>query len=300
MCSDEDITCVGHLVIEDIIYPMKKIAKNVAGGSALYFSLGSQLAGGRTSIISKVGSNYPEAYLDLMVNIGININGIKVVSGPTIKATMNYLSVDEREYILQVTEERHKELTPKPSADLLAEIGLSKVIHIGTMSPEYQLEWVDVVHKSVSMISLDTDLFYIEGNRDKFMRLLKYVDIYFPNLLEADALIPKESASVKAKAISDLGPKIVVVKCGSSGGVIYSRVDDAYYKIPTYPTNYKDVTGAGDTFAGGFIAEYMKSKDIEKSGSIGSYVASLAIQEYGCFHMMMSMKKKIRRDDTLL
>jgi sugar/nucleoside kinase (ribokinase family) len=278
-----DVISVGYLNIEDTVYPGRPVVPKAPGGGALYFSAAANLWGLDVSIVSRIGENYPKRYLKDLECGGINIENILKLPGPTMAGRTSYQSNGSRKYEMYTPRKRRMELTPLPE-DLNISEAKSAYLHLSTIPPNYQLMWAKSFRSEMNTISLDTDISFVQQDQEVLVELMSYVDVFFPNKLEAEAFFAGEGLEETAAHLRSFGLNNVVIKLGEDGAVVYSAQQKI--EVPSASADVVDVTGAGDAFAGGFIAGLMETQDIEKAGLRGAVTASMAIEDYGALHLL--------------
>jgi sugar/nucleoside kinase (ribokinase family) len=282
----EIIFSIGFLNLEDTIYPHRPVFEKAAGGAALYFALGGNLWGNNVALVSRIGDNYPSEYIKLLQDGKINTDFIKVMPGSTMSGETSYDAEGNRKYTMYTPPRRRFDLSPSPDDWVIPEIGQERHYHLATMPPAIQLAWLEKVDTDAKCISVDTDISFIESERGEVSKLLKKSDVFFPNQDEAKALASGDSLEERAKKIAFMGPKIVAIKLGQEGAFIYEKENDRVHNIPAIPSNVVDVTGAGDAFAGGFVAGLVNTGNVFEAGWRGAVTASMAIEDYGSLHLL--------------
>jgi ribokinase len=122
--------------------------------------------------------------------------------------------------------------------------------------------------------------------------MLAGVDIFLPSEVEVNRLLGHQDLEQAAREFADYGCKIVVIKLGANGSLIYDRETEKFWNIPVFQTTVIDVTGAGDAYSGGFMAMYVMNGDLLKAGLAGSVSASFAIEDFGMMHMAIQDRNK--------
>ena len=134
--------------------------------------------------------------------------------------------------------------------------------------------------------------------------MLGHIDIFMPSDQEVESLFRDEPAEMDAKECAQWfvarGPGIVVLKLGSDGVLVHTRTDGKFWHVPALPVRVLDVTGAGDAFCGGFMAEFIKYGDPVRAAITGTVSASLAIQDYGALHILAAPEDEIDHRAALL
>jgi len=134
--------------------------------------------------------------------------------------------------------------------------------------------------------------------------MLGYIDIFMPSDQEVESLFRDEALTMDAKTcaqwFAERGPGIVVLKLGSDGALVHTRHDGKFWHVPALPIRVVDVTGAGDAFCGGFMADFIRHGDPVRAAVTGTVSASLAIQDYGALHMLSTTEDEIDHRAALL
>ena len=134
--------------------------------------------------------------------------------------------------------------------------------------------------------------------------MLAHIDIFMPSDQEVESLFRDEPDEMDAKQcaqwFAERGPGIVVLKLGSEGALVHTRHDGKFWHVPALPARAVDVTGAGDAFCGGFMAEFIRHGDPVRAAVTGTVSASLAIQDYGALHLLSVPEDEIDHRAALL
>jgi ribokinase len=158
--------------------------------------------------------------------------------------------------------------------------------HIAAMELQAQEELAKHLRPLPATVSLDPRLEYIAGNEARLRRLIGQVDIFTPSHLEAEAFLGHRDSYQAAREFAEFGCRVVVIKQGEAGSLVYERASDRFWQIPSFPTTVVDVTGAGDAYCGGFLATYLQTGDLPLAGLAGAVSASFAIEAFGSIHML--------------
>jgi sugar/nucleoside kinase (ribokinase family) len=288
------VICIGHLNVEDTAYPGRPLVHRAPGGAALYAAAAARLWGLQVSLVSRIGNDYPVEYLGAMQAAGLNLEGIRMVEGPTMAGRTQYTDDGDRQYQMYTPAARRLAITPEPAdiGDRLIES--AQGVHLATMPPSYQGAWLAALRARVDFISLDTDVSFIRREPEEVTRLLAQVDAFLPSRAEAEAFHPDLTLAASAERLAALGPPIVVIKCGPGGAHLYLRETRQHIHILSSPAQVVDVTGAGDAFCGGFVAGYLESADVRRAGWQGTVAAALAIEDYGALHLLQRTRAEAK------
>jgi sugar/nucleoside kinase (ribokinase family) len=278
-----DVTVVGHFTIDSIFLPNRHSPFVVLGGSAAYVSLAARRLDTRVSVVSKVGSDFPEAYNWWLRQEGIDISGVvKEESASTTRFELKYGN-DAAERVLSL-----RNRAPPITEDDLPKSQKADVIHIAPVAGEITYEVAEKLKSHADVLSLDPQglvrSFDEAGNvvlvplTDR--RVLKLVDIYKSSLSEVEAVTGLSEPDAAIELLHKFGVKTVIVTLGEDGAVV--SVEDTTYYAPAYkPEKIVDPTGAGDAFIGGFLAEYVYGENYLRCACVGSAVASLVVEGIG-------------------
>lgn len=272
------ILVVGSVAIDSLETPFGS-AKNVLGGAATYFSLVASLYA-PVNLVAAVGSDFPREHVDLLRGRGIDLEGLQVRDGKTFHWAGRY------SFDLNTAETLDTQLNVfaefRPS--LPEKYRRSECVFLANIDPDLQYEVLKQV-PNARLTAMDTMNFWIEHKRDSLTRTLSAVDVVLINEAEARQYADTHSLVTAAKRIQALGPQVVVVKKGEYGCVMFTPT--SYFAVPAYPLEeVRDPTGAGDTFAGGFMGYLaavgdLSPESVRQAVVHGSIVASFTVEDFG-------------------
>jgi sugar/nucleoside kinase (ribokinase family) len=273
---------VGTVAFDAIETPFGKTDK-ILGGAATYIALAAKsVADIDTAIVSVVGEDFPEAYLQLFKDRQIDISGLEIVpGGKTFFWSGKYhndLNVrDTLATELNVLAD-FQPVVPKNFMD-------ADIVMLGNLHPGVQLSVIDQMAAKPKLIVLDTMNFWMDHTLDLLLEVIKKVDVITINDEEARQLTGEYSLVKAAAKIHRMGPEYIVIKKGEHGALLFHESD--IFFAPALPLEEVfDPTGAGDSFAGGFVGYLAKSENISfenlKNAVIhGSNVASFCVEKFG-------------------
>jgi sugar/nucleoside kinase (ribokinase family) len=281
--QNSDVAVVGHFAIDTICLPSRSAPFVVLGGSVTYVSFVAKRLDATVSIISKVGGDFPEAYMWWLGEEGIDLSGVrKLVNEQTTRFELGY-SKD--------LSNRTLKLTSKASSIKVRDLPRSmraSAVHVAPIAGEISYKVVERLKGRAEVLSLDPQgllrRFSKTGNvtsRAKVdKRLFSLINIYKSSLDEISALTGHSDLKSAIKAVHDFGVETVIVTLGSKGAVL--SVLGTLYNIPACSSSvFVDPTGAGDAFIGGFLTEYIRQKDSLWCACVGSAAASLVVEGIG-------------------
>lgn len=278
-----DITPAGHFAIDSIFLPDRHMPFVVLGGSVTYVSFVARRLGSSVSIVSKIGDDFPEAYMWWLGQEGIDLSG--VIRADNAKTTRFQLFYNND---LSNRNLRLESKAPPIVVNDLPKSLRAKAIHIAPIADEISYEVAEHLKSCTQVLSFDPQgllrSFDDNGNvtysslLDK--RLLGLVNIYKSSLDEIEVVTGLSDLSSAIKAVHDYGVETVIVTLGAEGAML--SVEETLYKIPSYKLGKLiDPTGAGDVLIGGFLAEYISGKDSLWCACVGSAAASVVVEALG-------------------
>jgi sugar/nucleoside kinase (ribokinase family) len=278
-----DIVSAGHFAVDSIFLPDRKNPFVVLGGSVTYVSLAARRLDARVSVISKVGSDFPEAYKWWLGQEGVDLsNLLRVEETRTTRFELKYNS-DFSNRALR-SECRMSPITVEDISNSLR----TKAVHIGPIAGEVAYDVVEKLRNCGEITSLDPQGFVrrFDENGNVTLgplvdeRVLGLIDIFKSSLNELWAVTGLSELEPAVKAIHDRGVKIVITTLGAKGAAV--SVEGSIHDVPAYkPERLVDPTGAGDAFMGGFLAEYVRGEDCSWCSCVGAAVASLVVECIG-------------------
>ena len=250
----------------------------VLGGAASYFSVAASfLAPVRLTAV--VGTDFPEAHTKLLADHAVDLAGLERVSGKTFRWSGVYAKDFSTRTTLDTQLNVFQDFNPK----LPAGWGNSEYVFLANIDPVLQLSVLEQAGKP-RFVACDTMNFWIEGKRDALLKLLARVDMLLLNDEEARQLSGEANLPAAARAIRALGPKAVVIKRGDAGALLFHEA--GVFAAPAFPIeNVVDPTGAGDSFAGGFMGWMAREgvfdpMTIRTAMILGSVLASFSVEDF--------------------
>ena len=274
------ILVVGSLAFDEIETPFGHSA-NTLGGSSTYIALSSSYFSDEIKLVGVVGNDFEESHFRLLHNNGIDTKGIQVIeNGKTFRWSGRY------HYDMNTRDTLDTQLNVFADFDphIPSQYREAKYVCLGNIDPELQMKVLDQV-SNPELVILDTMNFWIEGKPEELKKTLERVDIFILNDSEARLLSGSPNLVKSARLIRNMGPKILIIKKGEHGALLFT--DDGVFAAPAYPLeSIYDPTGAGDTFAGGFLghlarAEEINDTELRKAVLYGSAMASFCVEKFG-------------------
>jgi sugar/nucleoside kinase (ribokinase family) len=271
------VLVVGSVALDSVETPFGT-ADRVLGGSANYFAAAASLFGG-VRVVGVVGEDYPTDQLDFLKGRGVDYSGVATATGESFFWAGRY------SYDLNNRDTLETRLGVFAEFDPVIPEGFrdAKLVFLGNIDPELQLRVLDQV-EAPDLVACDTMNFWIDGARDELVDLLARVDVLMVNDEEARQLADDPNLVRAARWIQDRGPRTVVVKKGEHGAILYGP--DWMFFAPGYPLEEVfDPTGAGDSFAGGFMGCLAGESTLDRAALrramiYGSATGSYAVERF--------------------
>jgi len=285
---------VGTVAFDKIETPFGKTDK-ILGGAATFISLTAAHFADNVHIISVVGGDFPDEYINLLADRGINTDGLQIKpEGKSFYWSGRYhTDMNTRDTLIT-------ELNVLADFDpvLPASCQSPEFVVLGNLTPSVQMRVLDQLKKRPKLIVMDTMNYWMDSAWNDLMKVIARVDVLMVNDSEARQLTGEYSLVKAAQKILTMGPKYLVIKKGEHGALLF-HADSVFY-APALPLEEVfDPTGAGDTFAGGFIGHLASTGDISfgnmKNAIIyGSAMASFTVEKFGTEGLL-----NLTKDDIL-
>lgn len=271
------VLVVGSVALDSVITPFGK-ADEVIGGSAVFFSAAASLFTD-VHVVGVVGPDYPRADLSFLADRGVDLSGVETADGESFRWAGKYsYDLNSRE-TLDTRLGVFADFQPRiPDAFRNA-----RTVFLGNIHPSLQASVLDQVERP-DLVACDTMNFWINGARPELEALLERVDLLMVNDEETRQLANEPNLVKAVRWIQDRGPRAVVVKKGEHGAMLFH--ENEIFFVPGYPLeDVRDPTGAGDSFAGGFLG-YLDSTPHWDDGAwrramvYGSVTGSFAVADF--------------------
>lgn len=273
------ILVVGSVALDSVKTPFGEV-QEALGGSAIHFSAAASFFS-KIHLVGVVGEDFPEREIAFLKKRGVDLSGLQIREGQTFRWKGQYgfdLNVAET---LDTRLNVFADFSPK-IPDALKE---SPFLFLGNIHPKLQRDVLEQV-KRPKLIALDTMNFWIEGEKEALRDVVSRVDLVVINEGEARELTQEASLLKAARRLSSWGPKYVVIKRGEYGALLFHG--DEVFSAPGLPLEtVKDPTGAGDSFAGGFMGYLASRKTVNQEMMrqaviVGSVMASFNVEDFSC------------------
>ena len=275
------LVSVGTVAFDAIETPYGKTDK-IIGGACTYISLAASFFRKEAKIVSVVGEDFPQETLDMFSSKNIDTNGLQIIKGGKTffwsgKYHQDMNTRDTLDTQLNVLE-TFDPVVPESYQDC-------EYLMLGNLTPAVQLSVLERMKKRPKLIVLDTMNFWMEIALDDLKKVIQKIDVLTINDEEARLLTGEHSLVKAAKHILTMGPSTLIIKKGEHGALLFQW--DKIFHAPALPLEEVfDPTGAGDTFAGGFIGYLAAADDqswetMKKAIIVGSALASFTVEKFG-------------------
>jgi len=286
---------VGTVAFDKISTPFGKSDK-VVGGAATYISLASSKFTKNTKLVSVVGDDFPEDFLNDFKSRSIDLEGLQIKEGEK-----SFFWEGKYHYDMNTRDTLDTQLNVLAEFDPILPDSYKdcEFLMLGNLSPEVQLNVLEQLEKRPKLVVLDTMNFWMDSSMDKLKEVISKVDVLAINDEEARQLSGEYSLVKGARKILEMGPKYLVIKKGENGALLLD--DENMFFAPALPLeDVMDPTGAGDTFAGGFIGYLAHTQDIsfenmKRAIIIGSAMASFTVEKFGTDRLLEVTETDIDR-----
>jgi sugar/nucleoside kinase (ribokinase family) len=268
---------VGSVALDSLETPFGR-REEVLGGSASYFSVCASFFG-PTRMVAVVGEDFPEEHVRFFESRGVDVRGLVRRPGRTFRWKGRYEFDLNTAHTLDTQLNVFAEFRP----ELPAHYRDSEYVFLGNIDPDLQRAVLDQV-RAPRFVACDTMNFWIASKRESLLKTLRRVDMLFVNDAEVRQLAEEHNVVRAAKRILSLGPRAVVVKRGEYGALFFSG--DEVFAASAYPLQAVfDPTGAGDSFAGGFMGYVARCRredpaTLRRAIVLGGVLASFTVEQF--------------------
>jgi sugar/nucleoside kinase (ribokinase family) len=282
---------VGSVAFDAIETPFGRVERTV-GGAATYFSLAASFFT-RVNLVGVVGDDFTAKHEEVFRGRSVDLAGLERAEGKTFFWSGKYHDNLNDRTTLATDLNVFAEFRPK----LPESFRKSQFIFLANIDPTLQRSVLDQVTGKPKLVALDTMNYWIEGTPDELMKTLKQTQVLMINDSETRQLSDEHNLLRAAKAIFKMGPKTLVIKRGEHGAMMIHG--DSVFCVPAYPLDeIHDPTGAGDSFAGGFMgylagAGKINANSLRLAMVYGSVLGSFAVEKFGLERLLKLKRREI-------
>lgn len=293
--SDSRTVVVGTMAFDSLETPFGK-ADRIVGGAATYIGLSASYFTEGVQMVSVIGEDFPQDYMDGLCDRKLKLDGVEIREGEKsfFWAGKYHNDMNTRDTLdtqLNVLENFNPVV---PTSDLNPDF-----LMLGNLTPAVQMSVVEQLETRPKLVVLDTMNFWMEVALDELKEVLKKVDVITINDEEARILSGEYSLVKAARKILAMGPTYLIIKKGEHGALLFSEKE--VFFAPALPLEEVfDPTGAGDTFAGGFIGHLAATQDIsfdnmKRAVIYGSAMASFCVEKFGTERLLELSRSEIEK-----
>ncbi len=266
-----DIVAIGSIALDDVETPFGR-REGTVGGSLVYFSYAASIFS-KVSLVGVVGRDFPKEILNELKERGCSIEGIEVKDGKSFRWAGVYQKGREDPKTLKTELGLFGEFNPEPPKSFKR----AKILYLGNLTPQLQgglLKKIDA-----DIVAMDTMNHWIQSSREELLKILPSIDVFFLNRQEAEMLTGESGSYPSCKRLLSMGPKTVVLKRGEAGAMMCNHNEVSI--VPGYPIEkVVDPTGAGDSFAGGFLGYFASGGTMRRALATAIAVSSFSVESF--------------------
>ncbi|MFT5194182.1 MAG: sugar/nucleoside kinase (ribokinase family) [Cellvibrionaceae bacterium] len=267
------------IILDDIIYPDGQTAMGTLGGGGLYASSGMRLWHKDAAVCAAVGADFAASSL---TPHGFDNSGLLVTGLPTPRAWQVLEEDGRRTQVPRVSsDDWFEQLVRIPVAQPIP--STLKAIHFLGRGDEPEEKFVQALAAAGVVISAEP---LVDENNtaeeiEALKRCLPYFELFSPDEFGAKALVGDRPIKEQLRALAVLGPRVVALRQGKDGALIYEKESDQFWRVPATAAQVVDVTGAGNAFCGGLLVGWLETKDIRQAAAQASVSAAYVIEQVG-------------------
>ncbi|MFH1782393.1 MAG: PfkB family carbohydrate kinase [Candidatus Omnitrophota bacterium] len=288
-----ELLVIGSVAL-DTIRTKEAVKKEILGGSATFFSISASFFT-KVNLVATVGKDFPKKNIDLIISFKVDTKGLDIKEGKTFRWEGSYAEDINCARTINTQLNVFQDFMP----ELPGQYTKNRFIFLANIDPDLQLHLIKN-SKDKKIIGCDSMNYWIQNKCSSLKKLMKHVDVMFLNDLEAKEFSGESNILKAGRYILSLGPKFAIIKRGEYGAILFSK-DSSVLAIPALLLEKViDPTGAGDSFAGGFMG-YLANKnkftvDIAKKALLyGTVMASYAVEDFSVDRFLKLKKRDIEK-----
>jgi ribokinase len=287
MMGAPKIVCFGNLTLDDVVQRNGILRENCLGGDALYGVLAARLIEPSAEMVAPTGHDFPGDMREMMLQAGLSPSGMPERPCPTLHTHLVYETADKRVVTLLSDPADFETLSPKP-ADVPQPYWGAQAFMVLAMTLQAQAALIAACRaRGTGLVGLDPQEEYIDGNEQPVLDLIAQADVFMPSLAEVAMLLGHENAEDAARAFASLGPRIVVIKMGAQGCLVYDARKHEVFRQAAMGGAVVDTTGCGDAFCAAFMATLVQpAATLRQAAANGAAAASVAMSSFGVDGLM--------------
>ncbi|MFX0169504.1 MAG: carbohydrate kinase family protein [Candidatus Hodarchaeota archaeon] len=280
-----DLVVAGKLAIDELSFEGTP-HRPVLGGAAAHVALAAATVGARVAIVSSIGDDFPAEFLAILQSKGIDLTGVVQRRGKS-----SHFWADFTKDGIMKSYGLHFGVGNRLSFRRFTQlVKNTQAVHLGILPPYQQRRILKRVHGQEKLLSMTTIFHQALRLRDEILPQLPLLDIMFLNAKEASFLTQTTDIHIAIQKLGEFVPLVIVTQ-GPKGCMVNHQ--GVIRHIAGYPTNEVDTTGAGDSFAGAFLASYLQNRNIENAAQWGNAAGALNVREVGCNYFQQATRKDL-------
>ena len=270
---------LGGLILDDVVFPDGSTAMGILGGSGAYAVAGMRLWSAQVGLFARVG---PDFELDLLSQLGLAQHAVQTNELPTPRAWQLYEEDGTRTQVSRISEDDWwAQLIPTP--DDLPPLEGVQGVHMPLRGRDVEPEVVGILAEAGVKLCLEPIIHEKTSDRQRKIILdcLHFAEIFSPGLADSRLLLGERPVPELLIMFAEMGPRLVALRRGAEGSLVYDRVTDCYWQVPAAPAKVVDVTGGGNAYCGGFLVGWLDQGDIKRAAAQAAVSAAITLEQIG-------------------
>jgi cytidine kinase len=289
-----DLVVIGNLLRDDLVFPDGRTVMGEPGGACLYVALSAALQGIRVAAVSVRGDDYPDVALDAMIRAGVDLSGVRVLEGSGLRTWLLY-EPGVRRVIHHQQSLSHEDVSPSRQ-EIPSHCYEARAFHIAPMPFDRQRDLVEALApRREAGLSIDPHEPVTEASLERWRGVLTKVDALFVSEDEMRLAEAEDDPRAALRRLAGGRLRFVAYKRGHRGGLLYDVKSDQFIEWPAVPRLTGDPTGAGDAFAGGFLAGVVAGGSLEDSLDRATISVSFCLEDWGARGLMRATPGEANR-----
>ena len=293
------VIVIGNLTLDDVVLPDGTTHMAVTGGASIYSALGARLWRQDVGLVARRGEDFSAEHLDRLRALGLALDGVTDIPGPTLRNWIIYELDGRRHGIYRTPPERASEVAARPE-DMPEHWILADPpphVHVAAVRTDAAEVIVERLRRDAPgcVISLDVHGGYVAGYQTRLLTLASRVDVFMPSREELATLVGYDDPARAMAELGSLPTPVIVVKLGADGCLLRDARDGILRHVGISPVDEVDATGAGDAFCGGFAAGLAAGFEPVQAAQCGAVSASFAVTDFGSLSLARVTPEMARR-----